>query len=100
MGRRKRCKTSAAARALGAGIVRSAPWLMRGLSVAGTAAMFLVGGGILVHNVPALHHAVQALGGEGQWGWLVNALGNMVVGIIAGAIVLAVVTGVQKLRGK
>jgi predicted DNA repair protein MutK len=43
---------------------------------------------------------VQALGGEGQWGWLVNALGNMVVGIIAGAIVLAVVTGVQKLRGK
>ncbi|NTV87770.1 MAG: DUF808 domain-containing protein, partial [Burkholderiaceae bacterium] len=49
-------KTSSAARLLGAGIVRAAPWLMRGLSVAGTAAMFLVGGGILTHGVPALHH--------------------------------------------
>src|SRR5256885_5661351 len=35
---------------------------MKGLSVAGTAAMFLVGGGILVHGVPALHHAVEGLG--------------------------------------
>ncbi|QII30754.1 DUF808 domain-containing protein [Stenotrophomonas maltophilia] len=93
-------RKGAALAAVGRGLLVSAPWLMKFLSVAGTAAMFLVGGGILVHNVPALHHAVQALGGEGQWGWLVNALGNMVVGIIAGAIVLAVVTGVQKLRGK
>ncbi|KAG1521817.1 hypothetical protein G6F51_014654 [Rhizopus arrhizus] len=73
---------------------------MKFLSVAGTIAMFLVGGGILVHNVPALHHAVQALGGEGQWGWLGSAGGNMVGGIIAGAIVLAAVSGFQKLRGK
>ena len=86
--------------AFGRGLVASAPWLMKFLSVAGTIAMFLVGGGILVHNVPALHHAVQAMGGEGQWGWLVSAVGNMVVGIIAGAIVLAAVTGFQKLRGK
>ncbi len=68
--------------------------------VAGTIAMFLVGGGILVHNVPALHHAVQGFGGEGQWGWLISAAANMVVGIVAGAIVLAAVTGIQKLRGK
>lgn len=93
-------RKGAALAAVGRGLLVSAPWLMKFLSVAGTAAMFLVGGGILVHNVPALHHAVQALGGEGQWGWLVNALGNMVVGIIAGAIVLAAVTGFQKLRGK
>jgi len=92
-------RKGAALAAVGRGLLVSAPWLMKFLSVAGTAAMFLVGGGILVHNVPALHHAVQALGGEGQWGWLVNALGNMVVGIIAGAIVLAAVTGFQKLRG-
>ncbi len=78
----------------------SAPWLMKFLSVAGTIAMFLVGGGILVHNVPALHHAVQGFGGEGQWGWLISAAANMVVGIVAGAIVLAAVTGIQKLRGK
>ncbi len=86
--------------AFGRGLVASAPWLMKFLSVAGTIAMFLVGGGILVHNVPALHHAVQGLGGEGQWGWLISAVANMVVGIIAGAIVLAAVTGFQKLRGK
>jgi len=93
-------RKGAALAAVGRGLLVSAPWLMKFLSVAGTAAMFLVGGGILVHNVPALHHAVQALGGEGQWGWLVSAAGNMVVGIIAGAIVLAAVTGFQKLRGK
>lgn len=86
--------------AFGRGLLIAAPWLMKFLSVAGTAAMFLVGGGILVHNVPALHHAVVGLGGEGQWGWLINALGNMVVGVIAGAIVLAAVMGFQKLRGK
>jgi len=84
----------------GRGLVMSAPWLMKFLSVAGTIAMFLVGGGILVHNVPVLHHAVQGMGGEGQWGWLISAAANMVVGIVAGAVVLAAVTGFQKLRGK
>ena len=93
-------RKGAALAALGRGLLVAAPWLMKFLSVAGTAAMFLVGGGILVHNVPALHHLVLSLGGEGQWGWLVNALGNMVVGVIAGAIVLAAVTAVQKLRGR
>ena len=50
---------AAALRALGRGILRAAPWLMKTLSVAGTAAMFLVGGGILTHGVPALHHAIE-----------------------------------------
>jgi uncharacterized protein len=45
-------------RALGGAILRAAPYLMKGLTIAGTAAMFLVGGGILAHGVPALHHAV------------------------------------------
>ncbi|KAF1015161.1 MAG: Inner membrane protein YedI [Stenotrophomonas maltophilia] len=85
---------------LGRGLVASAPWLMKFLSVAGTVAMFLVGGGILVHNVSLLHHAVQALGGEGPWGWLVGGLANIAVGLVAGAVILAVVLGVQKLRGK
>src|SRR5690606_41716533 len=51
---------SAAGQALGRGILRAAPWLMKALSVAGTAAMFLVGGGILVHGVPGQHHAIVA----------------------------------------
>lgn len=92
-------RKGAALAAIGRGLVISAPWLMKFLSVAGTLAMFLVGGGILVHNVPPLHHFVVELGGEGGWSWLVESLANLVVGVIAGAIVLAAVTGFQKLRG-
>jgi len=44
--------------AVGRGIVAAAPWLMRALSVAGTAAMFFVGGGIIVHQLPAVHELV------------------------------------------
>jgi len=85
---------------IGRCILRAAPWLMKTLSVLGTLAMFLVGGGILVHNVPALHHFVSELGPAQGWlSVLVSSLGNMVVGVIAGAIVLAAVTAFQKLRG-
>jgi predicted DNA repair protein MutK len=100
-------KASAAARAVGAGIVRAAPWLMKGLSVAGTAAMFLVGGGILVHGVPAVHHLVEGAGATagqwpagGLWSFLVPNLLNALVGIVAGGLVLAGVTLAQRLRGK
>jgi uncharacterized protein len=83
---------------LGRGILWFAPWLMKFLSIAGTAAMFLVGGGILVHGVPAIHHAVQhALAGVGD---SLNLAGSMladaVVGIAAGAVVLIVVTLASK----
>jgi len=86
--------------ALGRGILHAAPWLMKTLAVVGTLAMFLVGGGILVHNVPALHHFISGLGpAQGTLGALVSALGNVAVGVVAGAIVLAAVTAWQKLRG-
>jgi len=39
------------------------------------------------------------MGGDGSWGWLINALGNVIVGVVIGAVVLAAVTGFQKLRG-
>lgn len=93
-------KKGGAVAAFGRGMVASAPWLMKFLSIAGTAAMFLVGGGILVHNVPVLHHWVLEHGGEGQWAWLVNALVNVGVGLAIGALVLGAVMLVQKLRGK
>lgn len=83
---------------VGRGLLVFAPWLMKFLSVAGTAAMFLVGGGILVHNVPALHHWVLEHGGQGQWAWLVEALVSVAVGVVIGAVVLGAVTLVQKLR--
>jgi len=98
-------KTGSAAQALGRGLLAAAPWLMRFLSVAGTAAMFLVGGGILVHGIAPLHHAIEAAGAavaQGALGGLWQALTtnglNGVAGIVAGALVLGAVTVVQKLR--
>ena len=86
-------------RAFGRGILYSAPYLMKFLSIAGTAAMFLVGGGILVHSIPALHHFIQPYA-EGSVGWLWEGLFNAGVGVVAGAIIVAVVTAISRLRGK
>ncbi len=85
-------------RALGGAILRAAPYLMKGLSIAGTAAMFLVGGGILAHGVPALHHAVEAIASDaGALGAVVPFIADAIVGIAAGAVVLAAVAGIGKL---
>jgi len=85
---------------LGAGILKAAPWLMKSLSVVGTAAMFLVGGGILTHGIPPLHHAIEAwITGLGSVAAAVlPTLIDGLVGVVAGALVLGGVTGVQKLR--
>ncbi|GAB3360936.1 MULTISPECIES: DUF808 domain-containing protein [Giesbergeria] len=98
-------QSSTLVQGLGRGIVGAAPWLMKGLSVAGTAAMFLVGGGILAHGVPWLHHHIEAAGTAAlQWPvgalWQVllpNVL-NAVLGVLAGAVVLVVVLWGQRLR--
>jgi predicted DNA repair protein MutK len=85
-------------RALGAAILKAAPWLMKGLSAAGMIAMFLVGGSILVHGIPALHHWVEAIAGHtpGLGGVLVGLLVDGAVGIVAGGIALGVVMGGRK----
>jgi uncharacterized protein len=87
--------------ALGRGILRMAPWLMKALSIAGTAAMFLVGGGIVVHGIPVLHHLVEGwtAAAGGALGALVEMVGNAGIGIAAGALVLLVVTLGRKLFG-
>jgi hypothetical protein len=88
-----------ARRALGGGILRAAPYLMKGLSIAGTAAMFLVGGGILAHGVPALHHAVDtAAASAGALGGVVPLIADALVGIAAGALALGVVSAIQRVR--
>ena len=93
-------KASSAAQAIGRGILWLAPWLMKFLSVAGTAAMFLVGGGIIAHGIGPLHHLIQDWkAAAGGMGWLVEMLANAVVGIVTGGIVVAVVTGIKKMRG-
>jgi predicted DNA repair protein MutK len=92
-------KTQAGARALGAAILGAAPWLMKALSVAGTAAMFLVGGGILVHGAAPLQHAVERFAHEAGsgLGTLVTLLLDALVGVVAGALVLGAVTLAQRL---
>jgi uncharacterized protein len=91
--------TDAVLRATGRGILIAAPWLMKGLSIAGTAAMFLVGGGILVHGVPAVHHAIEAAAHALGPAWLqsiVQLAMEAGVGVLAGAVVLGVVTLVRR----
>ncbi len=85
--------------AIGRAILAGAPWLMKFLSIAGTAAMFLVGGHILVEGVPALHHLGESIG-ERPGGGLLSMLFDAAVGIVAGAVVLLAVRLVSKLRRK
>ncbi|MDM4767858.1 DUF808 domain-containing protein [Pelomonas sp. SE-A7] len=92
-------KSAAWKQRLGRGLLVAAPWLMKFLSVAGTAAMFLVGGGILSHGVPWLHHAVESLQASmGPLGWLGGLLGDGLIGVVAGGLVLAGVNLVSRLR--
>ncbi|ODA10249.1 hypothetical protein A7P25_24475 [Achromobacter xylosoxidans] len=89
--------------ALGKRIVAAAPYLMKTLSVVGTAAMFMVGGGILTHGIApvgaAIEHVAAASGG-GLLPPLVSTLLSALFGIAAGAVALGVVSGVKRLLGK
>ncbi len=85
--------------ALGKGLLAAAPWLMKTLSVLGTLAMFLVGGGILVHGIPLLHHVIEHLAGQLGWGQTIAAaVLNALAGLVAGGIVLVVASIVSRLR--
>ena len=92
-------------RSLGHVILRMAPWLMKGLSVIGTLAMFLVGGGILTHGLTPLHHAIELVTEKVV---NLNTLGaflgpvmplaiDAVVGLLVGALVLLAVTLAQRI---
>ncbi|EGR0064971.1 DUF808 domain-containing protein [Vibrio parahaemolyticus] len=89
---------------VGSALVAFAPKLMKLLTIVGTAAMFLVGGGIVVHNVPAIHHFVEPIimnfSGHSVSTAILPILLNGIIGFVAGLIVVAVWTVVEKLRGK
>jgi uncharacterized protein len=91
---------STALQSVGRAILFAAPWLMKALSIAGTAAMFLVGGGILTHGVPALHHFVETAlhSVTGTTAMLGNLLFDGLVGVLAGLMVVAMVTLFKKWR--
>lgn len=101
-------KSSALAQAIGGGIVRSAPYLMKTLSVVGTIAMFMVGGGILTHGLPPVHHlfvdwasytTVVPTLGEILSG-IIPTLLNTAFGLLAGGVVMLVVSGLATLRSQ
>ena len=89
---------------IGGVILRAAPILMKTLSVAGTIAMFMVGGSILMHGIPGWHHVVEGIthalpavpGLATISGMLIDAF----AGVIAGALILVVVTLATRLSKK
>lgn len=82
-------------RMLGRALLAFAPWLMHALAIIGTAAMFLVGGGILEHGVPPVHQAFEwVLGGmrKGLLEVLASTVLVGVVGLVSGLLVLGLVS--------
>lgn len=90
----------------GARLLAFAPWLMKALGVIGTVAMFMVGGGILVHGFHVLDHWIKHFAAQVAelaaigpiLAALTPTLAGIVVGMIAGALVLLLVTLWQRLR--
>jgi predicted DNA repair protein MutK len=87
-----------ARRQAGRAILAAAPVLMRTLSVVGTAAMFLVGGGILVHGVPPLLHWTEGLSESpgGALGAVLPTLVNGAAGVVAGGAIVAIVATAKR----
>lgn len=84
-------------RKVGSWLLAGTPYLMRALSVLGTAAMFLVGGNIIAHGIPALHHLVEPLK---EISFILPMLMDALVGIVVGAICVALFTLVSKFLPK
>ncbi|MGD9888084.1 MAG: DUF808 domain-containing protein [Halothiobacillaceae bacterium] len=91
-------------KAIGRGILAFAPWLMKTLSIVGTAAMFLVGGSILLHGIPGTHDVMHQAeewvhSFVGGFAVITPLLIEGVFGVLAGAIVLGVVSLATKAWG-
>ena len=93
-------RSSSLAKGVGKILLVTAPWLMKILSVVGTLAMFLVGGGIVVHGIAPLHHLVEsfAAGFGALAETLLPNLFNLVFGFIVGLVVLGAVNLISRLR--
>lgn len=82
-----------ASQAFGQSIITIMPWFMRLLSIVGTLAMFLVGGGIIVHNTPIIHHTLEHAGlGSGIMAQVSALITGIIVGLIVCAIVLPIIS--------
>lgn len=80
-------------RVTGRALLIAAPILMKVLAFVGTIAMFLVGGGILTHNIPILHHIAESLShGFEQLGFIMPLIIDGIAGLLAGALLVAVLS--------
>ncbi|WP_445115232.1 DUF808 domain-containing protein [Acinetobacter sp. WZC-1] len=101
-------QASAFKQSVGRGLLAFAPKLMKALTIVGTIAMFLVGGGIINHAVPAIHHLTEETVDHAALipnvgnilGAVTPTLINLAIGIVAGLLVLIVIGLIQKIRGK
>ena len=95
-------------RYVGMKLLATTPYLMRALSIIGTVAMFMVGGGILAHGIDFLSHNIEYVTEVTQKLPVVGSmlakflpmLINVLVGILAGAIVLTIVESTKKIKSK
>jgi predicted DNA repair protein MutK len=88
---------------MGAGILRAAPILMKSLSILGTAAMFTVGGSILVHGLPPVEHVIEGLAApvaarSGLLATILTTVLHAIFGIVAGGIAVGIMTLFQRVR--
>ncbi|PKG36604.1 MULTISPECIES: DUF808 domain-containing protein [Psychrobacter] len=94
-------KSGSVTQKVGEFLVSAAPKLMKFLTIAGTLAMFLVGGGILVHGIDFLHHEVEDLAHlTGIFESATTMLLNGLVGLVVGVIMVGIMTMIGKIRGK
>lgn len=93
-------KPSSLAQGIGGVLLAMAPWMMKILTVVGTLAMFLVGGGIIVHGVHALGQLIEGYtsGFSGLTASLLTNLASLLVGMVVGSIVLLVVNLIARVR--
>ena len=95
-------KASSAAQAVGSALLATAPKLMKLLTVVGTAAMFMVGGSIILHGIPAAHHLTEWIDEHtgAVMGFITSLLAEAGIGIIVGALVVAAVAIGQRMFGR
>jgi predicted DNA repair protein MutK len=94
-------KTNTGLQKLGRGLLVFAPWLMKGLSVFGTLAMFMVGGGIITHDIVFFHHMSQVITdmvSNPLISSISSILFNMLVGIFFGGLLLMTITLYSKIK--
>jgi predicted DNA repair protein MutK len=86
---------------IGKGLLLAAPKLMKTLTIVGTAAMFLVGGGILAHGIPPVHHGIEQVAEmAGVMSGIVSMSLDLLVGVVAGAAALLGMLALATVRGK